>query len=41
MKTLKNNFRNLDLQLKALIIATIVLTTVFTTMTILNGFSSF
>ena len=41
MTTLKNNFRNLDLQVKALIIASIVLTTVFTTMTILNGFTQF
>lgn len=41
MKTLKNNFRNLELQLKALIIATVVLGTLFTTMTILNGFTQF
>ena len=41
MKTLKNNFTRLDLQVKAILIATIVLSTIFTIMTINNGFSSF
>lgn len=41
MKTLKNNFTKLELQEKAILIATIVLTIVFTIMTITNGFSKF
>ena len=41
MRTLKNNFNNLDLQVKVLIISTAVLGALFTTMTIINGFTQF
>lgn len=41
MNTLKNNFKSLELQAKVLIIATAILTTLFTTMTIINGFTQF
>mgnify|MGYP003627949594 CR=1 FL=1 len=41
MTTLKNNFNKLELQVKAIIIATIVISTIFTVMTITNGFSNF
>ena len=40
MKTL-NNLRNLDAQLKALIIAGLVLTTLFASMFLSHGFSAF
>ena len=41
MKTLKNNFTKLDLQTKVLIISTTLLGTLFTVMTLLNGFTQF
>ena len=41
MRTLKNKFRNLDLQVKAILIAGVVLTTLFATMIIQNGFTQF
>lgn len=41
MKTLKNKFRNLDLQVKAMLIAAVVLATLFTTMIAQNGFTQF
>ena len=41
MTTLKNNFIKLELQVKAIIIATIILSTVFTIMSFTNGFSNF
>lgn len=40
MRTL-NNFIKLELQVKVLIIATIIISTIFTIMVNLNGFSSF
>ena len=41
MNTLKNNFRKLELQVKVLIIATLFLTSLFSTMIIANGFTQF
>jgi hypothetical protein len=40
MKTIKK-FTKLDLQVKVLIIGSILLTTLFTTMTLMNGFRAF
>jgi hypothetical protein len=41
MTTIKNTLSKLDLQVKVLIISSIVLMTLFTTMIIKNGFTQF
>ena len=41
MNTLKNNFTKLELETKVLIIATLTLGALFTTMTLINGFTQF
>ena len=41
MKTIKNTLNKLDLQVKVLIISSVVLLTLFTTMIIQNGFNQF
>lgn len=41
MTTIKNTLNKLDLQVKVLIISSVVLLTLFTTMIIQNGFTQF
>lgn len=41
MTTIKNNFINLDIQVKAIIIAATILASLFTVMVNLNGFTQF
>lgn len=41
MRTLKNTLNKLDLQVKVLIVSSMVLITLFTTMIIQNGFNQF
>lgn len=41
MKTIKNTINKLDTQVKAFIIATILLTVTFTVMILKNGFTNF
>ena len=41
MRTLKNTLNKLDLQVKVLIVSSMVLITLFTTMIVQNGFNQF